>query len=138
MINKRLKILRESLGLSQEKIGEKLGIDQSNYSKYEKGKLTIDVILIDKLRELYNLNINWLFTGNGPMLMELDNLGPGWDELPAFSAAYDNADEAEFQTIIDYFEKRPNEKQKIQQIWALQDKYQKNLNKILKKDKKKN
>lgn len=63
----RLKLLRKKLGLSQDEIAAKLGISTHAYLNYEKGKVQPKIGILEKLRELFNVNVNWLFDGSGTM-----------------------------------------------------------------------
>ena len=52
-IGERLKVLRESMGLTQNHIAEYLGVDQSLISKYESGERAIGSDALDALSTLY-------------------------------------------------------------------------------------
>ncbi|MEO0471164.1 MAG: helix-turn-helix transcriptional regulator [Bacteroidota bacterium] len=63
----RLKIFRQSLGLSQGEFADQLKIAQPTYSNYERGKVAIAFSLCKKLLKLFRLNLNWLAEGIGTM-----------------------------------------------------------------------
>ena len=65
----RLKILRNSLNLSQRKIADILHIPQTTYANYESGKANIPDDLKIRLFSLFSVNLNWLVTGEGNMLL---------------------------------------------------------------------
>ena len=56
----RLKDLREDKDLKQEDIARFLNISQTNYSKYELGKINIPISSLIKLSEFYNTSIDYL------------------------------------------------------------------------------
>ena len=56
----RLKDLREDNDLKQKDIAEKLNISQTNYSKYELGKINIPVDTLIKLAHIYNTSIDYI------------------------------------------------------------------------------
>ncbi len=56
----RLKELREEHDLYQKDIAKLVGIDQSNYSKYELEKINIPVDVLKQLATFYNTNIDYL------------------------------------------------------------------------------
>ena len=56
----RLKELREDRDLFQKDIAKLIHIDQSNYSKYELGKINIPISSLIKLSEFYNTSIDYL------------------------------------------------------------------------------
>lgn len=70
-MNERLKILRETLNLSQEEFGNRVGIkSRAHISSMEKGRRDIiDRTIRDICRE-YNVNEHWFRTGEGPMFKE--------------------------------------------------------------------
>ena len=56
----RLKDLREDRDLKQEEIAKILNISQTNYSKYELGKVNIPISSLKKLAEYYNTSVDYL------------------------------------------------------------------------------
>ncbi|MCR1953174.1 helix-turn-helix domain-containing protein [Clostridium sp. DSM 100503] len=71
-MNERLRILRETLNLSQEVLGDKINVTRSHISSLEKGKRSItDRIVIDICRE-FNVNEEWLRNGTGEMFAKSD------------------------------------------------------------------
>ena len=56
----RLKDLREDRDLKQEEIAKILNISQTNYSKYELGKINIPISSLIKLAKFYNTSIDYL------------------------------------------------------------------------------
>ena len=66
-MNNRFKQIREKLNLSQEEIGEAIGITRSGISNIESGKRSVSERHIKLLRSAYNINEHWLRTGEGEM-----------------------------------------------------------------------
>lgn len=56
----RLKELREQKNLLQKEIADILKIDQSNYSKYELGKVNIPIEYLKILADYYKTSIDYL------------------------------------------------------------------------------
>lgn len=56
----RLKDLREDKDLKQEDLAKILNISQTNYSKYELGKINIPITSLIKLSEFYDTSIDYL------------------------------------------------------------------------------
>ena len=56
----RLKDLREDKALKQEDIAKILNISQTNYSKYELGKINIPINSLIILATFYNTSIDYL------------------------------------------------------------------------------
>ena len=59
-INQKIKELRIQKGYSQEFVAKHLKIDRSNYSKYELGKLEINLEMLIQLCLLYNVSADYL------------------------------------------------------------------------------
>lgn len=66
-MDKRIKILRESLQLSQREFGEKLGVSRDVISNIEYGRVAPKELLIKHICELYGVNEQWLKNGEEPM-----------------------------------------------------------------------
>lgn len=66
----RLTLFREALKIKQKEVAEGSESSQSHISAMEKGKRQIQPRVIFFLTEKYGLNVNWLYTGNGPMQIE--------------------------------------------------------------------
>ena len=60
MYLKRLKILRIKAGLKQTEIADILGIQQTVYSRYERGFQTISLHFLVKLADFYNTSTDYL------------------------------------------------------------------------------
>ncbi|MDF2521752.1 MAG: response transcriptional repressor, RecA-mediated autopeptidase [Clostridia bacterium] len=62
-VGERIKFLREKKGISQEKLGDAIGLSQNSISKLEKGdtQLTLDNQL--RLAEYFNVSHDYLCTG---------------------------------------------------------------------------
>lgn len=60
ILGKHLKEIRTKNNTSQEKIAEIIKVDQSNYSKYELGKLYIHTYALIEFAKHYKVSIDWL------------------------------------------------------------------------------
>ena len=75
-IGQRIKQLREKLGLSQSKFAEKIGKSRIGVAQWEAGKRTPDESTLKLIAKEFNVNEEWLKTGEGKMFVK---------ELPATS-----------------------------------------------------
>lgn len=67
----RVRTLRKDLGLTLEKFGDPLGVGKTAISKIENGENNLtDQMIVSICRE-YNVNEEWLRTGNGEMFKKL-------------------------------------------------------------------
>lgn len=78
-MHNRIKELRKHLGLNQTEFGAKIGVKQTTIAGYENGRAPLDTVISSICRE-FNVNENWLRTGEGAMLRERSRN----DELAAF------------------------------------------------------
>lgn len=70
-MNNRIKKLRTSLGLTQQKFADKLGVKGNTISQYESGRnAPVDSVISLICRE-FNVSETWLRTGEGEMFVEL-------------------------------------------------------------------
>lgn len=69
MVNERMKLMRNSFGLSQNALGDKLGITQTTYANYESGKANVPDSVKQNLANL-GVNLHWLITGEGSMFKD--------------------------------------------------------------------
>ena len=71
MLHERIKILRESVGLTQQKFAERLHIKRGAVANYEVGRnIPSDSVVALICRE-FNVNETWLRTGEGEMFNAL-------------------------------------------------------------------
>lgn len=72
-IGERLKYLRNIKNKTQKEMSEILGVTLGMYQKYESNKSNISVNTSILLKKTFNINIDWLITGDSDML-PLDNI----------------------------------------------------------------
>jgi transcriptional regulator with XRE-family HTH domain len=84
------KTIREHLGLKQKEFAETLGIAGGYISEIEAGKKNPGIDVLEKLHRLHNVNISYLFTGEGDLFIQ-----PGEEKKkePAPPAAKEPSDE---------------------------------------------
>ena len=66
-MNKRIKELREALGLSQEEFGKSLELTRNYISLIENEQRNMSSQSIKVMCSMYNVNEEWLRTGSGEM-----------------------------------------------------------------------
>ena len=113
-MNERLKELRKALNISQEKLGEMLGITKSGVSDIESGRRKVTEQHIIMLRN-HGVNELWLRTGEGEMFIKptkndqiaamIADVLVGENEfkkkLIAALAAFDESDWEKFEAVLD-------------------------------------
>ena len=72
-MNERVKELRKTLGLSGEKFGESLGTTRFAISQIETGRNNLTDQMVKLICLTYNVNEDWLRTGQGSMFNETKN-----------------------------------------------------------------
>ena len=71
-MNERIFEIRKSLNLSQKDFGNKIGLQPSSLSDIERGKAPITERTIIAICSKFNVNEQWLRTGQGIMFLEYD------------------------------------------------------------------
>jgi len=81
-VAERLKKLRGHLRYSQKDFAKRLGILPATYSNYENERRKLSPELLEKLYNEFNVNLNWLITGQGSMFNdELETIEHPEEEL---------------------------------------------------------
>lgn len=70
-MNKRIKELRKTLGLTQNDFGLKLGLAPNTITNYETGRRDPSNQIIVAMCREFNVNEEWLRTGEGEMFQDL-------------------------------------------------------------------
>ncbi|MCE4883856.1 helix-turn-helix domain-containing protein [Clostridioides difficile] len=70
ILNKRLKTLRKELGLNQTQMGNKLFLSQDHISSLETGRRDLTDRIINDICKEFNVNENWLRTGEGDIFQD--------------------------------------------------------------------
>ena len=60
-VGQRLLELRKEKGLKQEEVAQAVGITRASLSYYEKGERSVDIEVLYKLCQFYNISIDYLF-----------------------------------------------------------------------------
>jgi len=69
-LNERLKKLRKTLDLTQQELANKIGIARGNIGAYEVGKNAPSDAVISLICKQFNVDENWLRTGEGEMFIK--------------------------------------------------------------------
>lgn len=69
----RIKDVRNSLGLTLEKFGEKLGVTKTAISRIEKGERSLTEQMTKSICREFSVDYMWLITGEGEMFVESDD-----------------------------------------------------------------
>ena len=67
----RIRILRKELKLSQDEFAKKLNMSRSNLGNIETGTIGTTDRVIANICDIFNVNEDWLRTGEGEMFREL-------------------------------------------------------------------
>lgn len=66
-MKERIKELRKTLGLTQQRFADGMGVKQNTIAQYESGRNTPIDAVINLICRTYNVNEEWLRTGEGEM-----------------------------------------------------------------------
>lgn len=67
LMNERLKILRKTLGLTQQEFADRIGSKRNTVAKYETDANTPSTAVISLICREFKINEDWLRTGEGEM-----------------------------------------------------------------------
>lgn len=67
----RIRMVRKNAGLTMEQFGQKIGMKKSSVSQIESGKNNPSDSSIKMISREFNVNENWLRTGDGAPYIEL-------------------------------------------------------------------
>lgn len=70
-MKERLKKLRKTLDLTQQEFADKLKVSRNTIGGYEVGKSNPSDAAVNNICNIFNVNEDWLRTGNGEMFIEL-------------------------------------------------------------------
>lgn len=83
ILNERIKSIRKALGMTQSDFGSRIGVKGNTITNYETGlRNPSDAVIFSICRE-FNIDEEWLRTGNGSMFVEMDRD----DELAAWAGS---------------------------------------------------
>lgn len=82
-INERVRLIRNTLNLTQKEFGQKLTLAQTYLSQIEKGDREVTEKIFKIICFEFNVNENWLRTGEGEMFESIPK-----DELDKLAARY--------------------------------------------------
>lgn len=111
----RIREVRNALGLTLEKFGDRLGVTKVAISNLEKGNRNLTEQMTKAICREFNVDYMWLTTGDGEMFVDtdddfierIDRIMVGEDDARKnlFKALLEASDEdiAAFQRIIDLF-----------------------------------
>jgi len=79
----RVRKVREALHLLQTEFAAKINMHSSYLSEIENGTRKVGQKIILKIASAYNINLNWLLMGKGPMFIEADDrqMDLKWDDF---------------------------------------------------------
>lgn len=72
-LHSRIKILRKQLGFSQEEFASKLGITKQAISNIETGKSSPSPLILFKMHQEMDINLNYVIAGDGEMFLTEKN-----------------------------------------------------------------
>ncbi len=70
-VHEKIKLVRQSKGLTQEEVAEKLNMSVSGYGDIERGDSDLKLSKLEKIADLFGLSINDLFNLNDKGVLNL-------------------------------------------------------------------
>ena len=109
-MNKRIKMVRKSKGLTLEKFGERIGITASACSTIENGKNNASDQTIRSICREFNVSEHWLRTGEGEMYNAVDED----EEISYIMTAISANDPVMVRILKAYWHLTPDERRAFQ------------------------
>jgi transcriptional regulator with XRE-family HTH domain len=111
IVGGRLRKIRDSRSLSQEKMARHLGTGRPNYSRIEIGDTFPNHFIMHRLAYMFDISLDWLVCGKGPMLylkkrMKSERQWAGNSQGPDSSEYLENPD-LEMEELLGYMEQIP-------------------------------
>lgn len=103
----RIREIRKTLNLTQEQFSSKLGVKRSAISQIEKGFNQISDQMVKSICLAYNVNEDWLRTGEGEMFIETKD-----SFLDSISKRF-NLEELDIKILESYIDLPPEKRQVI-------------------------
>ncbi len=107
-MNERIKQVRKTLGLTQQKFADRIGLKQNSIALIESGRPTSDQTIFSICRE-FNVNEEWLRTGKGEMFLRLDEDA----EFDYICTQIQLSDDEFIKGVIRSYWKLPDEKKAV-------------------------
>lgn len=92
-MNNRVKEVRKAVNLTQSEFGKRIGISNTAVSKIEKGENNVSEQNIIAMHREFNVNEDWLKTGEGEMFLKLSRK----DELVLWASTALNNESEQFR-----------------------------------------
>ena len=77
MLEERIRVLREKRGLSQEELGDAVGVTKQTVSNWENGNITPAMDKFIRLLEFFHTTPNYLLGYDAHYLIDVDGLTQG-------------------------------------------------------------
>ena len=104
-INEKLSIIFKSLNINQTSFAKSLGISVGNISDIMNAKINPSSQSLQKMAEVYHINLNWLLTGDGEMFIKTADAPT---KIPIYdikaSAGFGKDGDFAFPPVKGYFE----------------------------------
>ena len=107
-MNNRIRAIRKSMNLSQTAFGSKIGVGLGVIKNLEQGKTQLTSPLFELFCNIFNVNPNWLITGEGEMFVDSSNNS----SLSSLRQEYDLSDDA-IKVIQNFIQMTPNEQSSL-------------------------
>ncbi len=109
-LGNRLKLIRKNLEFTQKEFANVINVPFTAISKYERDEIKPSSIILERIHNKFNININWLITGEGDMFITTKSKSEY--TVNGKKVIYDS----DLQFIIDYLKKHPKEIRSIAEL----------------------
>ena len=116
LLNNKIKLIRETLNLSQREFGKKIGVSRDVISNIEYSRVQPKELLLQHICECYGVNEEWLKNGKGEMFksdpVEEGKLDKALKIFKSLQPEFQDYALEQIQKLVDLQNKTTNEKPK--------------------------
>ena len=104
-----LRLLRETLGISQTELGKKIGVARSTICQYESGRREPDNETLQRLADFFNVSVDYLLGREQPVEKQEISV-PDKDVMVAFQDGAENLTQEDIDDVVKFIEFLKNKK----------------------------
>lgn len=106
-----LRLLRETLGISQTELGKKIGVARSTICQYESGRREPDNETLQRLADFFNVSVDYLLGREQPVEKQEISVPEKYkDVMVAFQDGAENLTQEDIDDVVKFIEFLKNKK----------------------------
>lgn len=110
-MNERLRLLRETIGISRAAFGQRIGVSGDVINNLERGRVEIKEHIIKLICSEFLVNESWLRTGSEPMFLQTSS-----STMEQLKKEF-NLDKFDFNLVHEYLKLEPAQREKVRDFF---------------------